>query len=239
MRYIEYNPNFIQKLKSDAGTNWSVYSVLAHEIGHHLQGHTLTNTGSRPSIELQADEYSGFILAKLGASINDAEVAMQVFGSPQGSPTHPARNQRLAAIKEGWTKGKKLAGQVGDMPKIEGPKKEGDCSIEDIFQLTNKGSSKEDILKKCKDVIDGEECNIRKIIRLAQQGKSTKKIERSCESVAVVMDEPQNSSSTLASNICQTRFMWCALPQYGQVGTPCWCNTFVGPSHGRLIPSRQ
>ncbi|WP_052713329.1 hypothetical protein [Pseudoalteromonas rubra] len=105
-RYIEYNPSFVQNLKVGTKTNWSVYSVLAHEIGHHLQGHTLKPGGSRPDIELQADEYSGFILAKMGASIKDAQKAMKTFGSDSASGTHPATQQRLVAIKKGWDKGK-------------------------------------------------------------------------------------------------------------------------------------
>ena len=69
-RYIEYNPSFLSQLRSGAQTNWAVYSVLAHEIGHHLQGHTIQAGGSRPAIELEADEYSGFVLARLGARLD-------------------------------------------------------------------------------------------------------------------------------------------------------------------------
>lgn len=39
-RYISYNPQFIQRLRIQTETDWSAYSVLAHEIGHHLAGHT-------------------------------------------------------------------------------------------------------------------------------------------------------------------------------------------------------
>lgn len=40
-QYIAYNPEFILKLKDLTQTNWAAVSVLAHEIGHHLNGHTL------------------------------------------------------------------------------------------------------------------------------------------------------------------------------------------------------
>jgi hypothetical protein len=105
-RYIEYNPSFVSQLKAGAQTNWAVYSVMAHEIGHHLQGHTLQAGGSRPDIELEADEYSGFILAKLGADLSSAQKAMSTFGSNSASGTHPATNERLIAIRKGWEKGK-------------------------------------------------------------------------------------------------------------------------------------
>lgn len=105
IRYVEYNPAFIAQLKAGTKSNWSVYSVMAHELGHHLQGHTLQIGGSRPSLELEADEYSGFILAKLGASLSNAEAAMRTFGSNSQSGTHPPADARLAAIKKGWDRG--------------------------------------------------------------------------------------------------------------------------------------
>jgi hypothetical protein len=104
-RFIEYNPSFVDQLKVGTRTNWSVYSVLAHEIGHHLQGHTVRATGSRPDLELEADEYSGFILAKMGASLSEAQKAMETFGSDTSSGTHPEKRLRLAVIKKGWDNG--------------------------------------------------------------------------------------------------------------------------------------
>ena len=38
-RFILYNTSFLEKFKADANTRWAAYSVLAHEIGHHLSGH--------------------------------------------------------------------------------------------------------------------------------------------------------------------------------------------------------
>ena len=104
-RYIEYNPSFVSQIKSGSQTNWAIYSIMAHEIGHHLQGHTVQAGGSRPSIELEADEYSGFILAKLGSNLADAQIAMKTLGSDTSSGSHPSSNTRLKAIKDGWKKG--------------------------------------------------------------------------------------------------------------------------------------
>lgn len=103
-RYIEYNPTWLSRLKSNAGSNWAIYSVMAHEIGHHLQGHTLKMGGSRPDLELEADNYSGFILQKLGASITEAQLAMNTIGSNSSSGTHPKKQDRLISIKAGWNK---------------------------------------------------------------------------------------------------------------------------------------
>lgn len=104
-RYIEYRMDFVDHVKQLTGTNWAVYSILAHEIGHHFQGHTIQSGGSRPDIELEADEYSGFILSKLGATLDDAQLAMRTLGSDSSSGTHPPTSARLEAIGRGWREG--------------------------------------------------------------------------------------------------------------------------------------
>lgn len=112
-RYILYNPAFIQSVRASTHTDWSAISILAHEIGHHLQGHTLTRAGSRPATELEADEFSGFVLRKMGANIDEAQAAMRLLASPEGSATHPPRAERLRAIEQGWLRADGLmAGQV-------------------------------------------------------------------------------------------------------------------------------
>lgn len=106
VRFIEYNPSFVAQLRAGTSTNWAVYSVMAHEIGHHLQNHTIQPGGSRPAMEIEADEYSGFILARLKATLEMAQVAMTLFGSNETtSGTHPPKNARLAAIERGWKRG--------------------------------------------------------------------------------------------------------------------------------------
>ena len=51
-RYIVYNPSFMMKVINNTGSNWSAVSILAHEVGHHLNGHTLDGQGSRPDKEI-------------------------------------------------------------------------------------------------------------------------------------------------------------------------------------------
>ncbi|MCI4667075.1 MAG: hypothetical protein MRZ79_02870 [Bacteroidia bacterium] len=111
-RYILYNQYFMEKVKQSTFTDWSAISILAHEIGHHLSGHTLTNTGSRPDKELEADKFSGFVLYKMGATLQQARVAMEKIGSSNGSSTHPPKSARLAAITNGWLSAKELTGPV-------------------------------------------------------------------------------------------------------------------------------
>ena len=103
-RYILYNQTFMREILSSGGSDWKAMSILAHEVGHHLNGHTLDERGSRPTIELEADYFSGYVLQKLGASLRDAQAAMEEFGSEEGTLTHPPKHDRLAAVANGWSK---------------------------------------------------------------------------------------------------------------------------------------
>ncbi len=104
-RIILYSQNFILKIKNDTGTDWAGISILAHEIGHHLNGHTIMPGGSRPDIELQADKFSGFVCSKMGATLDQAQAAMNQIASSSGSSTHPPKGARLEAIAIGWNQG--------------------------------------------------------------------------------------------------------------------------------------
>jgi hypothetical protein len=101
-RYILYDPSLLRYTDITSGSYWSSMSILAHEIGHHLAGHTLSPSGSSLSDELEADKYSGFVLYKLGASLTQASAAMQTLASETDSKTHPAKYKRLQAIAQGW-----------------------------------------------------------------------------------------------------------------------------------------
>ena len=103
-RYILYNPTFIASLNKVTKDKWSVMALLAHEVGHHLNGHTIRKGGSTPELELQADEFAGFILHKLGATLQQSQNVMHYIAKTKASGTHPARSSRLLAIEKGWNK---------------------------------------------------------------------------------------------------------------------------------------
>ncbi len=106
IRYILYDNEFFESMDSRAATNWAAISVLAHEIGHHLSGHALNNLGSNHKFELEADYFSGMILAKMGATLVEAQSAIQLLRYTKATSTHPAKIDRLNEIKKGWSKGK-------------------------------------------------------------------------------------------------------------------------------------
>jgi hypothetical protein len=101
-RVIAYNPEFLARVMDSTHTDWSAVSVLAHEIAHHLLGHTLDPNAVHPGDELACDLYSGFILQRMGATLDESLAAMEVAGNAHGSRSHPPRHARLAAIRQGW-----------------------------------------------------------------------------------------------------------------------------------------
>lgn len=101
-RYIIYDNDFLENLDGYAGTKWASISVLAHEMGHHYRNHVVNSGGSTPPKEIEADYFSGYVMAKLGASREEARAAMEQIASPRASASHPAKMDRLDAIERGW-----------------------------------------------------------------------------------------------------------------------------------------
>ena len=120
VRYILYDREFMDAIATSTNS-WSKLSILAHEVGHHVNGHTLdlivyaSEAAEAPTLaesrqqELEADEFSGFVMYKLGASLFQAQEAIKLFSSDGDDTysTHPNKSRRLAAISKGYNKAKK------------------------------------------------------------------------------------------------------------------------------------
>lgn len=125
IRYILYDKNFMREI-AQSTSSWSKISILAHEIGHHVKGHVLDlkniadGTASLPSLfksremELEADEFSGYVMFKLGASLKQAQEVINKIGleGDDSYNTHPSKNKRLAAIKRGYLKNENVASTI-------------------------------------------------------------------------------------------------------------------------------
>lgn len=105
-RYIMYSTAFLEKFKADANTQWAAYSVMAHEIGHHLNGHNFAenNPKTRKMLELEADQFSGSVLRMLGASLDEAQAGLNTFYLHGETNTHPPTAARKEAVSNGWKK---------------------------------------------------------------------------------------------------------------------------------------
>ncbi|RYY69613.1 MAG: hypothetical protein EOO13_09005 [Chitinophagaceae bacterium] len=105
-RLIVYDNNFLEDIDAYAKTKWASYSIMAHEMGHHFYNHVVSNQGSTIPSELEADAFSGFMVQKLGGTLEQAIAAMQTIGTPRASATHPAKADRINAITRGWNAAK-------------------------------------------------------------------------------------------------------------------------------------
>ena len=101
-RFIIYDGAFMQRIEDMTETDWSAISIMAHEIGHHLQGHTIDGKGGQPQKEIEADRFSGFVLHQLGASLDDALIAIKTLGADYATSTHPPKVARIESIRKGW-----------------------------------------------------------------------------------------------------------------------------------------
>lgn len=106
-RFIVMSPNW---LPSDQER----ILVLAHEIGHHVCGHTKGALASDPwAKELEADRFSGFVVRRFvdkhglqNARINlplAIQVANGLYAGSGGD--HPTRDLRVQAIYDGYNQG--------------------------------------------------------------------------------------------------------------------------------------
>jgi TPR repeat protein len=110
---ILYNPNFLKSVKklgfkeadipSILEKDWSTLTILAHEIGHHLNNH-ITNPlpgATEIQIELEADKTAGFLVYLMGGTLEKAKMAFQGV-SETGGYTHPKRQDRIVALTTGY-----------------------------------------------------------------------------------------------------------------------------------------
>lgn len=107
-RFIVYDAAFMQQIEDETETDWSAISIMAHEIGHHLQGHTIDGRGGQPIKEIEADKFSGFVLHQLGASLDESLIAVKTLGDEYATSTHPAKPARVDAIRKGWLEAETL-----------------------------------------------------------------------------------------------------------------------------------
>lgn len=113
-RLIVYDSRFFSRLNTVTKTDWAAMSILAHEIGHHLQGHTIKSGGSDHTRELEADEFSGFVMYQMGATLLEAQSAINSVTPEYTTSTHPPRSTRQKAIELGYNNAKELYPRVSE-----------------------------------------------------------------------------------------------------------------------------
>jgi len=99
-QYIGVNPDCVGPLRIEGRYSWRVLGALTHEVAHLLGGHTTNATNSHRE-ETEADEWSGWAMYRLGATLDEALTAARTY-SVSGSRTHPPRAVRLESVERGW-----------------------------------------------------------------------------------------------------------------------------------------
>ncbi len=120
-RVIAYNDVFISQINNRV-SKAIAYFIFAHELGHHINGHTLYdfNTLSREQKlknELEADLFAGMMMARL--KFTEAEACMAINEKVKSifdGDSHPGKDKRLAKVKEGFQRG--LQGGEPSVPSM-------------------------------------------------------------------------------------------------------------------------
>ena len=157
IRYILYDKEFMQSINSRTN-NWSSLAILAHEVGHHINGHALDITmylggvveaeslANQRKQELEADEFAGFVLARLGADLNSALAFTEIFLEKDDTyDTHPSKSKRVNAVKKGFNKagGNSSLANTNNAP-TEYTRKNTNMSIEEYINRGNERILSED-----------------------------------------------------------------------------------------------
>jgi hypothetical protein len=112
-RWIVYDNLFLEDIDAYAKTKWASISIMAHELGHHYYNHVVSGKGSTVPTEIEADAFSGYVMQKQGATLEQALAAMSAIGTNKETATHPAKADRLKAITRGWNAAKDNTAATG------------------------------------------------------------------------------------------------------------------------------
>lgn len=129
-RVIIYNPTYLDKSARLSGDyHWGMVTIMAHEVGHHVRNHT-KNRKERSlqqsrEYELDADRFAGYVLANLGASLDNSQALMKQISTNINDSlhTHPSGEKRVEAITTGWEQACKILGKECNNPLMKNTKK--------------------------------------------------------------------------------------------------------------------
>ena len=133
IRYILYDNDWIKS--STNNKEWNGTLILAHEIGHHVNGHPLDiklaifdavdfsdfKLLKKRKQELEADEFAGFVLSKLGAPIEVGASFYPEIGSDSDDTykSHPKTQKRINAFEKGYKKAQKKGFETNNIKTAE------------------------------------------------------------------------------------------------------------------------
>ena len=118
VRYILYDPIFMTKVSDNfENSNWGEIFILAHEVGHHINNHSLDlllydkiseeSKSKQREQELDADLFAAFIIARLGGGYEEIVSVIKNIAKDDSDhkSSHPSLQKRLEAVKVGFERG--------------------------------------------------------------------------------------------------------------------------------------
>jgi hypothetical protein len=109
-RYIFYNPQFLGSIRESEKSNWAAIGIIAHEMAHHLLGHTVEHNATDKELELEADRFAGFVMYRRGANLEQARIGFNAAitnAKPNGIQL--SREERIKAVEDGWDEAQALS----------------------------------------------------------------------------------------------------------------------------------
>ncbi|GHE80424.1 hypothetical protein GCM10019059_43300 [Camelimonas fluminis] len=117
-RTIVYSETWLREnIEGSKDSYWKAIALVSHECAHHFNSDTLEilkpgslrNFGATPGDnqkkELAADEFAGFVIGRMGGSVQNAQSLFLTL-SEEGSSSHPGRAARVEAATIGWGRGR-------------------------------------------------------------------------------------------------------------------------------------
>jgi hypothetical protein len=111
--FLLYNVDSVSQINYKARSRYALIAILAHQAGHHSLHHfmpALQNPVTNQ--ELQADYFSGWLMAKLNVPKPEITKALRLIAQETNS-AYPKPEQRIKATELGYA--------LGNLPREEGP----------------------------------------------------------------------------------------------------------------------
>lgn len=106
VRRVLYSESYFALLEEGGLSSWARLSILAHEVGHHLENHPLLwQYKDFQALELAADEFTGAAICQLGGSVKDAHLGIDYLEG-RSDPRYPKPGTRREVITQAYLQAK-------------------------------------------------------------------------------------------------------------------------------------
>jgi hypothetical protein len=107
-KIIHYNPQLFAVLRREAASEWGAVFIFAHEIMHHLlrhDGRLASRQMSSAEAEAEANEGAGLVLARIGATLDEATTAVKAACRLINASAGQV-DEVVSAVERGWRRSK-------------------------------------------------------------------------------------------------------------------------------------